>query len=232
MPMKKFKKILIFLTILTIGLFLNRKFQWDTYLLNPNNFEKINIFVDNHYFLSFLIYQFFTIVGSSVLAIPGVTFAIVASGMFGPWLGSLYCVIGATMGALISYLLSKYLLKDTIKNVVKKNERLHHILYQMDPNKEMLILMMTRLLPIFPFNLQNFAYGITGISTSRYTIGTFIFMIPGIVLFSIGTDGIINKDSRHLMFLIATIILIFTIIISLFLYKKYKSLEIKHQHKE
>lgn len=232
MPMKKLKKVLIFLTILTIGLLLNRKFQWDAYLLNPNNFEKINIFVDNNYFLAILIYQVFTIIGSSILAIPGATFAIVASGMFGPWLGSLYCLIGTTIGALFSYLLSKYLLKDTIKDLVTKNKRLHNILYQMDPNKEMLILMITRLLPIFPFNLQNFAYGITDISASKYTMGTFIFMIPGIFLFSIGTEGVINKDSRNLMFLIVIIILIFTILISIFLYKKYKTLEIGGQHKE
>ncbi len=113
---------------------------------------------------------------------PGVTFAVIASGLFGPWIGSLYCLIGATMGSVLSFLLSRYLLRDSIEGLVKKNEKLYNIIFQTDSEKEMLILMITRLIPIFPFNLQNYAYGITNISIVKYTIGTFLFMIPGVII--------------------------------------------------
>ncbi len=80
------------------------------------------------------------------------------------------------MGSVLSFLLSRYLLRDSIEGLVKKNEKLYNIIFQTDSEKEMLILMITRLIPIFPFNLQNYAYGITNISIVKYTIGTFFYL--------------------------------------------------------
>ncbi|HLR20714.1 MAG TPA: TVP38/TMEM64 family protein [Tissierellaceae bacterium] len=222
--MKKYGKILIFILILTVGIFLNRRFQLGSYLANVDNFERISKFVDKNHILSMSLYLIFTILGSSILALPGVTFAIVGSGLFGPWLGSFYCLIGTTIGALFSFLLSRYFLRDYIKELVKKNKKLYDIIFKMDSDREILILMITRLLPIFPFNLQNFAYGITDISTVKYTLGSFVFMIPGIIIFSIGTNGLINRNNRINMLIIGLLILFFIIIIGIFLYKKYRKL--------
>jgi uncharacterized membrane protein YdjX (TVP38/TMEM64 family) len=218
--MKKYRKALIFILIIIIGVILNRKLQWSPYLTDSNNLKIITNFVRNNYILSIFLYLVFTIVGASILALPGVTFAVLASGLFGPWIGSLYCLIGTTIGAVLSFLLSRYLLKNSIEELVKKNDRLYTIVFQTDSKKEMLILMITRLLPIFPFNLQNYAYGITNISIVKYTIGTFLFMIPGIIIFSIGTEGIINVESRNSMFIIALVIIILMAIIGIYLYKK------------
>lgn len=228
--MKRYKKVLIFTVIIIIGLFLNRKFQWGSNLTDPNNLKAINTFVENNYILSIFLYIVFTIIGSSILALPGFTFAVVASGFFGPWIGILYCLIGTTIGAVFSFLLSRYLLKDFIEELVRKNKRLYNIIVQTDSEKEILILMITRLLPIFPFNLQNFAYGITNISIVKYTIGTFLFMIPGIIIFSIGSEGIINIERRNSMFMIALVILFLMVIVGAYLYKKYKILTIREQN--
>lgn len=122
------------------------------------------------------------------------------------------------------------MLKNSIEELVKKNDRLYTIVFQTDSKKEMLILMITRLLPIFPFNLQNYAYGITNISIVKYTIGTFLFMIPGIIIFSIGTEGIINVESRNSMFIIALVIIILMAIIGIYLYKKYETLIARGQN--
>lgn len=228
--MKKYRKALIFILIIIIGGFLNRELQWSSYLTDSNNLKIITNFVRNNYILSIFLYIVFTIVGASILALPGVTFAVVASGLFGPWIGSLYCLIGTTIGAVLSFLLSRYLLKNSIEELVKKNDRLYTIVFQTDSKKEMLILMITRLLPIFPFNLQNYAYGITNISIAKYTIGTFLFMIPGIIIFSVGTEGIINVNSRNSMFIIALVIIILMVIIGIYLYKKYKTLTARGQN--
>lgn len=225
--MKKHRKILVFVLIIILGLLLNRKFQWNSYLSDPSNLKKITSFVDDNYILSIILYIIFTILGSSILALPGISFAVVGSGLFGPWLGSVYCLIGTTIGALFSFLLSRYFLKDYIKKLVKRNKRLYNIIFQIDSNREMVILMITRLLPIFPFNLQNFAYGITNISTVRYSLGSFIFMIPGIVIFSLGTEGILNKDERGSILLITLLFIFVMIILGLFLYKKYRKLVIE-----
>lgn len=228
--MKKYRKVVIFTFIIIIGLFLNGKYQLSSYLTDSNNLKEIINFVDNNHMFSTIFYLIFTIIGSSILALPGVTFAVVASGLFGPWLGSFYCLIGTTIGAVLSFLLGRYLLKDSIEELVKKNERLYDIIFQMDSEKEILILMITRLLPIFPFNLQNFAYGISNISMIKYSMGTFLFMIPGIIIFSLATAGIINSEGRNSMFLIGLSIVFLMVIIGVYLYKKYKMLMIKEQN--
>ncbi len=227
--MKKNRKAFIFILIILLGLILNKKYNWSSYLLNPNNLVEIKEFVKLNYILSAILYIVLTILGSSILALPGVTFAIISTGLFGPWMGSLYCLLGTSLGATLSFILSRYLLKDSVMELVKKNDKLYRIIFQNDSQKEMLILMITRLLPIFPFNLQNFAYGITNISIIKYFIGTFVFMIPGIILFSIGTEGFINTDDRWKMFLIMTIIVVFMVLIGLYLYRKYKLITVKEQ---
>ncbi len=222
--MKRYRKAFIFIFIIAIGVFLNRKYQLSSYLTDPNNLKNISQMVEENYLLAVFFYLLFTILGSSLLALPGVTFAVISTGLFGPWIGSLYCLVGTTIGATMSFLLSRYLLKDSVENLVKKNPRLYDIILETNSEKEFLILMITRLLPIFPFNLQNFAYGITNVSLVTYTVGTFLFMIPGIIIFSIATEGLINAESRNRMFVLGSVILILMVIIGKLLYKKYKKL--------
>ncbi len=222
--MKRYSEALVFIFIIAIGVFLNRKYQWGSYLTDSNNLKNISQMVEDNYLLAVFFYLVFTILGSSLLALPGVTFAVISTGLFGPWIGSLYCLIGTTIGATMSFLLSRYLLKNSVENLVKKNPRLYDIIFESNSEKEFLILMITRLLPIFPFNLQNFAYGISNISIATYSFGTFLFMIPGILIFSIGTEGLINVESRSNMFILGFVILILMVIIGKILYKKYKKL--------
>lgn len=222
--MKKYRKTFLFILIIAIGVFLNRKFQWSSYLIDSNNLKNISQMVEDNYLLAVVLYLLFTVLGSSLLALPGVTFAVISTGLFGPWIGSLYCLIGTTIGAIMSFLLSRYLIKDSVEELVKKNKKLFNLIFQTHSEKELLILMITRLLPIFPFNLQNFAYGISNISIGTYSIGTFLFMIPGIIIFSLGTEGVLNAKSRTSMFILASLILILMVIIGTFLYKKYKNI--------
>ncbi|MDO5690268.1 MAG: TVP38/TMEM64 family protein [Tissierellia bacterium] len=230
--MKKHKKLLIFVFLLFTGLFLNHRFGWSQALTDPVGLQAISGYVEENYLLSVGLYLLFTILGSSFLALPGVTFAIIGSGLFGPWVGSLYCLIGATGGATLSFLLSRYLLKDAVEGLVKKNKKLYQILFETDANKEMLILMITRLLPIFPFNLQNFAYGITNIPINIYITGTFLFMIPGIQIFSLGTAGILNEENQTLNLVIATILLVVTLMVGVYIHGRYKKLTMKGNNEE
>lgn len=225
-PMKNHRKVLVFLLILFIGLILNKVYGWGDYLKNIGNLNSVEAFVEENYGLSVLIYILLTIVGSSVLVLPGATFALVSSAAFGPLGGVVYCLIGTTIGAVVSFLLSRYLLKDSVMDLVRKNDKLYNIIFQADSERETLILMITRILPIFPFNLQNFAYGITNISIVKYTIGTFLFMVPGILIFVLATDGILNKSNRKLVLVSLLIIVLLVLVIGSYLYKKYKLLTV------
>ena len=217
MKMKtKYIKLIIFIALVII--ILNNNYKLYEKINNLDNFK---FMINENIIKASIIYVIITAIGSSVLALPGVTFALFSGILFGPILGIILCSISATMSASISFIISRFFLRDSIKPLIEKNKYLNKILFE-DGNKNAIILLMiTRLVPLFPYNIQNFAYGITDISFTLYTIYTFIFMLPGISLFTIASAGIISKENRILYFLISGIIFVFVLTISIYLKKKY-----------
>ena len=186
-----------------------------------NNLDNFKFMINENIIKASIIYIIITAIGSSVLALPGVTFALFSGILFGPILGIILCSISATMSASISFIISRFFLKDRVKPLIEKNKYLNKILFEDGNKNAIMLLMITRLVPLFPYNIQNFAYGITDISFTLYTIYTFIFMLPGISLFTIASAGIISKENRILYFLISGIIFVFVLTISIYLKKKY-----------
>lgn len=214
----KYIKLIMFIVLVIIILILNHNYKLYDKINNLDNFK---FMINENIFKASVIYILITAIGSSVLALPGVTFALFSGILFGPVLGIILCSISATISASVSFIISRFFLKDSIKPLVEKNKYLNKILFE-DGNKNAIILLMiTRLVPLFPYNIQNFAYGITDISFILYTAYTFLFMLPGISLFTIASAGIISQENRTLYFLISGTIFIFVLIISIYLKKKY-----------
>ena len=65
------------------------------------------------------------------------------------------------------------------------------------------LLMITWLVPLFPYNLQNFAYGITGIGLWPYTLYTAIFLTPGVAFFTLGAAGLGDAENRRFYLILA-----------------------------
>ncbi len=219
MKMKtKYIKLIIFIALVIIILILNHNYKLYEKINNLDNFK---FMINENIIKASIIYIIITAIGSSVLALPGVTFALFSGILFGPILGIILCSISATMSASISFIISRFFLKDSVKPLIEKNKYLNKILFEDGNKNAIMLLMITRLVPLFPYNIQNFAYGITDISFILYTIYTFIFMLPGISLFTIASAGIISKENRILYFLISGIIFVFVLTISIYLKKKY-----------
>lgn len=219
MKMKtKYIKLIIFIALVIIILILNHNYKLYEKINNLDNFK---FMINENIIKASIIYIIITAIGSSVLALPGVTFALFSGILFGPILGIILCSISATISASISFIISRFFLRDSIKPLVEKNKHLNKILFEDGNKNAIMLLMITRLVPLFPYNIQNFAYGITDINFTLYTIYTFIFMLPGISLFTIASAGIISKENRILYFLISGIIFVFVLTISIYLKKKY-----------
>lgn len=219
MKMKtKYIKLIIFIALVIIILILNHNYKLYEKINDLDNFK---FMINENIIKASIIYIIITAIGSSVLALPGVTFALFSGILFGPILGIILCSISATMSASISFIISRFFLKDSVKPLIEKNKYLNKILFEDGNKNAIMLLMITRLVPLFPYNIQNFAYGITDISFTLYTIYTFIFMLPGISLFTIASAGIISKENKILYFLISGIIFVFVLTISIYLKKKY-----------
>lgn len=211
-------KALLFIGALVLLAILSRYFGWD--LLDPKTVGKMQSLAKENLLMAGSIYTIITIVGCVVLALPGVSFAIVAGAVFGPWIGTILCTFAATLGALGSFLAGRYFLKDAIEPMIRKNKPLEKLLLSNSEQNAIVLLMITRLLPIFPYNLQNFAYGITNISAFSFTLYSLIFLLPGTAMFTFGTAGFADPENRILYFGLA-LVLAAIVFGSSYLLKKY-----------
>lgn len=217
----KSKKLWIFLA-LAAGLFLlNRLFGWSAYLSDISNLSFLKEMVRENLVGASILYIAVTVVGCVVLALPGITFALFAGILFGPWLGIFLCLTATTAGASAAFLAGRFFLKDAVKPMVQKNKYLGRLLFEESGKSALVLLMITRLVPLFPYNLQNFAYGVTDIGFWKYTAYTFVFMLPGVAFITIGAAGLTAASNRWVYFAAAGILCAAVTLIGLRLKRKH-----------
>lgn len=214
-------KISIFIFIVISVILLNNHYGWSSYIRDTKNLEFVKEMMKDNLLLAISIYIVLTIIGCVVLAVPGVTFAVFAGILFGPILGTFACLIATTLGASMSFIVGRFFLKDMIKPMLEKNKILKKLLFNDNEKSDLVILMITRMVPIFPYNLQNFAYGITDISFWKYTIYTFVFIFPGVAFFTIGSAGLTAGEDKWKYFLVAGVLAVLVTLSGMFIQRKY-----------
>ena len=113
--------------------------------------------------------------------LPGSILTLGAGVVFGVIQGSIYVFIGATIGATCAFLVGRYFARGWISKKIAGNEKFAAI-DQAVGREGLKIVLLTRLSPIFPFNLLNYGLGVTGVSLKDYVIGS-VGMIPGTVMY-------------------------------------------------
>lgn len=136
---------------------------------------------------------------ATIAFLPAFLLTLGAGVLFGIWLGTVYVFIGATLGAVLAFLVGRYLARNWVAKKIAGNKKFSAI--DRAVGKEGLkIVVLTRLSPIFPFNLLNYAFGVTGVSIKDYIIGS-LGMIPGTIMFVYigsltGDLALIGTDSQ------------------------------------
>jgi uncharacterized membrane protein YdjX (TVP38/TMEM64 family) len=113
---------------------------------------------------------------ATVLFAPGLLFTLAGGALFGPLLGTVYNLTGATIGATLAFLTARYLASDWVGQ--KAGKRLRPLVDGV-AEEGWRFVAFVRLVPLIPFNLLNYALGLTQIRLSHYIIASFIFMAPG-----------------------------------------------------
>lgn len=203
---KKYAKLLLFALLALLVWLLDRRFGWSSYLSGDGIALLQSSARENLLFTAGL-YTVITIIGCVVLALPGVTFAVAAGLLFGPLLGTVFCLFATTIGAAAAFLAGRFFLQDAVRPLVMKNAWLKKVLFDDAGRSDIVLLAITRLVPLFPYNLQNFAYGITDIRLIPFTLYTLIFMAPGVAFFTIGTVGLTASEDRYTYFALAAVLL-------------------------
>ena len=123
----------------------------------------------------------FLYVIATVAFLPGSILTLGAGVVFGVVWGSLYVFIGATIGATAAFLVGRYLARGWVAKKIAGNNKFRAI-DEAVGREGLKIVLLTRLSPIFPFNLLNYSYGVTGVSLKDYVLAS-IGMIPGTIMY-------------------------------------------------
>jgi uncharacterized membrane protein YdjX (TVP38/TMEM64 family) len=126
------------------------------------------------------------VVGFYIIAciffLPGSILTLGAGFIFKVVIGTITVSIGATLGACAAFLVGRTIARDWIARKVAQNEKFTAIDNAV-ARQGFKIVLLTRLSPIFPFNLLNYAFGLTKVSFWQYALASWIGMLPGTVMY-------------------------------------------------
>ncbi len=118
---------------------------------------------------------------ATVAFLPGSILTLGAGVLFDVFWGSVYVFIGATLGATAAFLIGRYLARNWVIKKIADNKKFAAIDKAVG-REGLKIVLLTRLSPIFPFNLLNYAFGVTAVSLKDYFLGC-VGMIPGTIMY-------------------------------------------------
>ncbi len=122
-------------------------------------------------------------VAATVAFLPATPLSLLAGLVFGPVLGTVWAVIGATIGATLAFLIGRYAARGLVENWTAENESVRRLDEGVE-RQGWRMLLVTRLVPVFPFNLQNYAYGLTKIGLGTYVLLTAVCIVPGAAVYT------------------------------------------------
>ena len=197
--------------------------------------EKLRAFIEGYGPLAPVIYMLIYAMAPS-LFLPGLPITIAGGILFGPLRGVIYCITGATIGSCIAFLISRYIGRAWIEKKLRSSKW-----RQLDTMVEQhgwKAVAFTRLIPLFPFNLLNYAFGITKVKFTHYAFTSFICMLPACIAFIVFSSSLpeVLKGNVTPSFIIG-ILLIAGVSLTPFIYKKMKNatsekITIKQRKKE
>lgn len=118
---------------------------------------------------------------ATIFFLPGSLLTLGGGVLFGLVRGTIYVFFAATLGATFAFLIGRYLTRGWVERQLAANPKFRAI-SQAVSQEGFKIVLLTRLSPIFPFNLLNYAFGVTQVSLRDYILGS-VGMIPGTLLY-------------------------------------------------
>lgn len=117
----------------------------------------------------------------TVAFLPASVVTLGAGVVFGVVKGSLFVFVGAMLGATAAFLVGRYIARDWVSRKVASNAKFQAI-DEAIAREGRKIIFLIRLSPAFPFNLLNYALGLTKVSLKDYVLGT-TGIIPGTIMY-------------------------------------------------
>jgi uncharacterized membrane protein YdjX (TVP38/TMEM64 family)/rhodanese-related sulfurtransferase len=117
----------------------------------------------------------------TVLFVPGSLFGLAGGALFGPTLGLIVNLTGATLGAVAAFLIARYAAAEFVRK--KAGAQIERLIVGVEAEGWRFVALV-RLVPLFPFSLSNYALGLTRIPLAQYALASLVCMIPGTLAYS------------------------------------------------
>lgn len=124
-----------------------------------------------------------------VFFLPGLPITVAGGLAFGPVWGTVYASIGSTLGAGLAFLAARYFVREAVSDLLGEQWRRVN---EGVAEKGWLYVAVTRLIPVFPFNLLNYALGLTRIRFATYLFTSWLFMLPGTAAFVVFSSSLLD----------------------------------------
>ena len=132
---------------------------------------------------------FFLYAAAVVAAVPGSALTVVAGAVFGSVLGVIVVIHAATLGASLAFLIARYVAREAVAARLSTNATFQR-LDRLTEEHGAVIVALTRLVPLFPFNLLNYGFGLTRVPFGTYVFWSWLCMLPGTILYVVGADAL------------------------------------------
>lgn len=182
------KKISLFIFIVLLVIFLAYQFGLIDLLTNISD---LRAYLENLGWWGYVIFILLSVI-VAVFLLPGQVLAIVGGLAYGGLIGGALTVIGASLGATLSFIIGKYVARGYIIQRFGNAPTFQKIEKGVRENG-LSFLIFTRLVPIFPFAIQSYAYAMTPMSVKKFSLISFLTMIPASFIYAFMASEIVAK---------------------------------------
>ena len=151
---------------------------------------------------------------------PVAVLALAGGVAFGLWQGALYTFLGAVVNCSLMFWMARYLGREQVEALLQKrlDAKWRERLSKLEGREGFVLLIVLRLIPAVPYNLINYAFGLTGMKYSAYILASALGIIPGTFAFiNIGDK---SMDITSPGFWIAIGLLLLLLVVTALLGKK------------
>jgi uncharacterized membrane protein YdjX (TVP38/TMEM64 family) len=126
---------------------------------------------------------------ATVAAVPATFLSLAAGALFGSWIGIAAVSLGSTTGAAAAFVVGRWFARDAVRSWLAGNEHFAR-LDRLTADHGAAVVAILRILPILPFNVLNYALGLTRVRFGTYVFWSFLTMLPGTALYVVGADAL------------------------------------------
>lgn len=199
-----FLKILVGLGLVLIVLITGQVVDL-AYWLKP---ERINDLLGKVGWLAPVVYMGMMALAVVIAVIPSLPLNVAAGAFFGPLLGTLYSVLGATVGAAAAFLIARYLGREVVERFIQG-----HINFCSQCSNRLLtkIIFISRLIPFISFDVVSYGAGLTKMSLRAFILASFFGMLPLTFIYNQFGAGLVMNQALAVSLGILMVVLMFII---------------------